>query len=500
MKADKYKYKVSFVMPIYNSDTHLDEAIECVINQTIGFEENCQLIFVNDGSTDDSESICLKYSEAYPRNIKYIKQENKGVAGARNSGLGLAEGKYTSFLDSDDLLSSNAAAEVYKFFDNNFNAIDIVSIKIKFFGSKKGDHYRNIIYGQGNRIIDLNSEYMHPLTNGARLFFKSSSIKNKYKFDEKLRYVEDVLFIGRLLSKKMAYGLVSKPTYFYRIDSESTQVTAQQKHNQDWYFPTPKRLYEGLASGYKSKPLPVFIQFTIINDIMWRIRDSNTSILDTKQLTRYKKSLVDGLKLVDDSSIVAFKLNMPLEYRIFALSIKYGYDITKDFTFSDNGQVIWRNLVMHNLKNTFVRINDVYGNAKQIVVRGVHGGYILSSYRFRVRFNNSVYETRYVEGLEDRIHCLGESIYSLRTFEFTIPIGSGLENLQSINFEVNVKNRTFKIRKISINQSWLGSTYIWAYKRLQGYFVVKTETGLSVQNITIKAYLKRVIKYRLHRF
>ena len=76
------KYKISIVMPFYNSESYIEEAIESVINQTIGFE-NIQLILVNDGSNDNSEKICLKYKNIY-NNIIYIKQENGGVSSARN--------------------------------------------------------------------------------------------------------------------------------------------------------------------------------------------------------------------------------------------------------------------------------------------------------------------------------------------------------------------------------------------------------------------------------
>ena len=73
---NNYKYKFSVVMPVYNVEQYLEEAIESVINQTIGFKENIQLILVNDGSPDNSEAICLKYEKQFPDNIIYIKQKN----------------------------------------------------------------------------------------------------------------------------------------------------------------------------------------------------------------------------------------------------------------------------------------------------------------------------------------------------------------------------------------------------------------------------------------
>ena len=102
------KYKYSVVMPVYNVEKYLEEAILSVINQTIGFKENIQLIIVNDGSKDNSEKIALKYEKMYPKNIVYIKQKNAGVCSARNKGFEYVEGEYVNFMDSDDKWDLNA--------------------------------------------------------------------------------------------------------------------------------------------------------------------------------------------------------------------------------------------------------------------------------------------------------------------------------------------------------------------------------------------------------
>ena len=95
----KKKYKFSVIIPIYNVENYLEETIDSVINQTIGFNDNIQLILINDGSPDSSEEICERYKKEYPNNIIYLKQENSGVSVARNKGLELATGEIINFLD-----------------------------------------------------------------------------------------------------------------------------------------------------------------------------------------------------------------------------------------------------------------------------------------------------------------------------------------------------------------------------------------------------------------
>lgn len=81
----KILYIISVIIPIYNVGRYLNDSINSLFNQTIVFE-NIQIILVNDGSLDQSKSICLEYSKKY-KNIIYIETEHYGVSKARNVGL-----------------------------------------------------------------------------------------------------------------------------------------------------------------------------------------------------------------------------------------------------------------------------------------------------------------------------------------------------------------------------------------------------------------------------
>ena len=87
----------SVIISIYNSGRYLEDTIKSLLNQTIGFE-SIQIILVNDGSTDNSENICLKYQKLYKKNILYINISHSGVSKARNIGLNYTKGLYTIML------------------------------------------------------------------------------------------------------------------------------------------------------------------------------------------------------------------------------------------------------------------------------------------------------------------------------------------------------------------------------------------------------------------
>lgn len=95
---------ISIIIPIYNAEKFLHEAIESIMNQSY---QNFELILVNDGSTDSSDAICAAYAQKY-QNIRHFKKENSGVSDTRNFGMRQATGEFLVFVDADDTLPPNA--------------------------------------------------------------------------------------------------------------------------------------------------------------------------------------------------------------------------------------------------------------------------------------------------------------------------------------------------------------------------------------------------------
>ena len=113
---DKYEsYKgsndlITIVVPIYNVEKYLEKCIKSLLCQTY---KNIEILLINDGSPDDSSIICKKYLKKDKR-IKYIVQDNKGLSGARNTGIKHSSGKYIVFVDSDDYVNKYFIEKLYK--------------------------------------------------------------------------------------------------------------------------------------------------------------------------------------------------------------------------------------------------------------------------------------------------------------------------------------------------------------------------------------------------
>src|SRR5436190_9496549 len=87
---------ISCIVPVFNGDRYLAETLDSILAQT---HRPIEIIVVDDGSTDGTSAIAAEYGEK----IRYIRQENSGVASARNLGLQSARGDFIAFLDADDL-------------------------------------------------------------------------------------------------------------------------------------------------------------------------------------------------------------------------------------------------------------------------------------------------------------------------------------------------------------------------------------------------------------
>ena len=95
--------KYSVIIPVYNAKRTLKRCLDSLLGQK---REDVQIILINDGSSDGSHAILEDYGSRFP-NVRAVHQENAGVSAARNRGLDEAEGKYITFVDSDDYVSED---------------------------------------------------------------------------------------------------------------------------------------------------------------------------------------------------------------------------------------------------------------------------------------------------------------------------------------------------------------------------------------------------------
>lgn len=130
--CEKENYELSLIIPVYNSEKYLEECIESLISQDT--KRKYELIFINDGSTDNSLDILKKYESL--ENVVIISQENQGIANTRNKGIAISRGMYIGFVDNDDKVSKEYVEKLLS--AANKNEADIVKCGCIEFDSETG--------------------------------------------------------------------------------------------------------------------------------------------------------------------------------------------------------------------------------------------------------------------------------------------------------------------------------------------------------------------------
>jgi len=199
--------EVSIIIPAYNQDRFLGETIESALAQTF---ESFECIIVDDGSTDETGAVVKKYGDS---KIKYFYQKNKGLAGARNTGIKLAGGKYINFLDSDDLLYDYFLEymvdrlESHKDIDVLSCAWDLIDEKGKKISSKIGPARSS------NYFEDLILQNLFPVH---AIMLKKSIFDDIGMFNENLSALEDWDMWLRIAVKRYRFDVLDKVGVSYR--------------------------------------------------------------------------------------------------------------------------------------------------------------------------------------------------------------------------------------------------------------------------------------------
>ena len=348
-----YDFKFSVIMPIYNVEKYLSEAIDSIINQSIGFEENMELVIVDDGSPDNSKDIALKYQEKYPNNIKVLSKLNGGQASAFNLGLKHVNGKYISFVDSDDHISLNAFEEVYNFFEEHHDEVDLVSIPIFYFERRSGQHILNYKFHSA-RVIDLVEEPNNPQLHIASSFIKKEALED-LEFNTIINQGYDALMVNKILLNKKKLGVVNSAFYNYRKRFDNSSIMDCSKCKKEYFTHSLKNFDFNLIKHCLEREgdVPKFIQYEIAYNLQWYKGVSDFPDYFTEdEIDEFWETFHEILTYIDEDVIKDSKIIRKGYARSFLMYLKNGKEFHIDAT-EDESKVFLKtnNYILNNLHN-----------------------------------------------------------------------------------------------------------------------------------------------------
>lgn len=222
--------KVSIIIPIYNAQEKLEKCLNSILNQTY---QNLEIILVNNNSTDNSTNICKKYKKLDNR-IIYTEESKIGCAAARNKGIKLATGTYTTFVDADDYLEPNAIEQMVNL--QNKYKTDVVrtyyNSEIPTYEKKSTNITYNKKYNKAEIINYLIEKLLlQKIESYMWLLLIKTNILKKIVIKENLIIHQDFNFFLQLLLNINSIYISKTITYNYCYNEKSSKSAPYYKRN-----------------------------------------------------------------------------------------------------------------------------------------------------------------------------------------------------------------------------------------------------------------------------
>lgn len=270
---------ISVIIPMYNAGRYVEKCLQSIISQTY---KNIEIIIVNDGSTDNSQSICEAYAKQDNR-IKLINTENRGAGSARNTGLEIAKGSYVSFIDSDDYICEDYYERLYGM--------------IRQSGA-------DIAIGRYERIPE--HDVMH--------FIQSDKIKECTSIEELLvlygededKYINAVLVTNKLFKREL-FGdnirypigrLIDDEFIIYKLIDKSKKIV----YTDDVMYAYVQSDSSVMRTNFKEKR--VYDTIDVYDEVYAYFRKKGNEELNKKILIRYLSYCVELAQKTSKSTII----------------------------------------------------------------------------------------------------------------------------------------------------------------------------------------------------
>lgn len=313
---------ISVIIPVFNRKKYICRCIDSILKQTF---TDYEVIVVDDGSYDGTDKICDEYAQKFEK-VKVVHQKNGGVSKARNKGIALAEGKYITFIDSDDYILPDYLQkinEAYKKYGEEFLYCTSFCVhmenEIRYFRYRKTTDYSMI---KGNLFSELIAEGLFNTVIN-KVYCLTSVKENFIEFPEDVSLGEDLIFNLRYLDqqKEIQFILLNRNYYhqwrkrrrssletdwrtdFFEIQTlllaekkqyvdrwveEKKLPTGIKRNMPAWYYNCIRESIEYYADNLRKKgPAPILRQ-------MHKIRRS-PEYMDCVRLNGTKKGLFAGI-------------------------------------------------------------------------------------------------------------------------------------------------------------------------------------------------------------
>lgn len=282
--------KISVIVPVYNTEYYLEEALDSIVNQT--FFDNIEVILIDDGSTDRSKEIIEKYVSEYD-NVRGYYKDHVGVCAIRNFGIYVARGEYIHLMDSDDFILHDSYEKLYRCTQNGKYDV-VTSNYVRWEDDNTWEiHIGEHIFNKSRRNIENTNladypelSWDMPLWN--KIIKKEFLDENNIRFEDKCTIYSDNPFTIEVYIKAKNVYVLNDVAYCWRKRKVGTSIT------QSTDLQMPKSFYE-MAKTVNDKLTENVCDKRVLNDKYQKLLKIDLFILINKIILNYPPESQDEL-------------------------------------------------------------------------------------------------------------------------------------------------------------------------------------------------------------
>ena len=325
--------KISIVIPAFNVERYIENLLNCLKKQTY---KNLEIIIVNDGSSDKTESICKEFiNKNKDMSFKYIYQKNSGVSAARNVGIKNATGEFLIFIDADDTISKKMVELLYNKqkesdYDFVFSNATIISKNIKTkslildeenFNLKESFFVSIFSNFVSKKIYNFSYEFSRSVWG--KLYRRDLIKENNLYFDEKMFLFEDGFFNLCYLNSINKLSYISECVYNYYIDNGNSSRYRKNLLEEDSYkIEKINQKFSDLSFVINQAKYAYFIDL-ISNFVIKNINSSNSNLKFFEKRAELKKISSLNIYSIPLKNVQYKFLNVKKKFVLFCMRRKF---------------------------------------------------------------------------------------------------------------------------------------------------------------------------------
>lgn len=315
--------KISVIIPVYNTEKYIEKCLDSIYNQKM---KDIEIIIVNDGSKDNSDTIIQKWIEKNKENIqiKYLKKENGGLSDSRNFAIPYVTGEYISFIDSDDFIDENLYSNLEKYMNEK---IDLIKFKMQTVDEKgkileklDGPIFEKCTGEEGYEKLCTNDKFLDP----ACIYLYRTEFYKENNFKYKLgAYHEDFGLTSLIILKAKSFVSTNEYGYYYLQTNNS--ITRNSNYEKEIkkakdlinHYDDMIRTIENYEISNKSKELikRYYTNTLILKTRELKEKDKKQYIKEIKERKLYKNIKPYNLKQLIKRIILKININLYLKMR-----------------------------------------------------------------------------------------------------------------------------------------------------------------------------------------